>query len=170
MRCVEDLAPVCEGEWKNENTPSERFQEGCGNHSLFVSETDSDTQYLWKCVGRNQVLDCAEDMRPKCVNYTTTQHASQPTNTCSIGDFDDSPDTATAWKWSCKMNGLSRNCAASKELSCKNYTGNFASQPATNQATGCNAGIYEDIADTNTYFAWSCRSELGNSIVCQVEK
>ena len=89
----------------------------------------------------------------QCKAYPWT-HTSQPatntTNGCLAGDYEDMTDGVSSWKWKCKgkNGGTSTECSATKPTpidgQCKIYPWSYASQPARNTANGCIAGDYED--------------------------
>ncbi|MAQ71909.1 MAG: hypothetical protein CL565_06915 [Alphaproteobacteria bacterium] len=68
----------------------------------------------------------------------------------------------------CDPSDPSSPCAAR----CKNYSdaGGYSSQPATDTASGCEAGTFADISDTGSEWQWTCTSSLGADANCSAEK
>lgn len=46
---------------------------------------------------------------------------------------------------------------------CRVYNGTYSTQPATNTATGCLAGTYQDTQDTQTQWKWQCNGLYGGA-------
>ena len=118
----------------------------------------------------------------QCKAYPWT-HTSQPatntTNGCLAGDYEDMTDGVSSWKWKCKgkNGGTSTECSATKPTpidgQCKIYPWSYASQPARNTANGCIAGDYEDDSGDRygSAWLWMCKGKhwwLGD--ICSAKK
>lgn len=93
--------------------------------------------------------------------------------------------TDPRYTWTCSgaNGGSNASCSASYNAPitpvngvCKDYSGlgqGYTTQPATNNATGCDAGIYADIfPDTATHWLWRCNGINGgtNATNCSAPK
>ena len=149
------------------------------------------SSFTWSCNGTGSGTDdsCTAGYsgpppeNGACRSYGSTyssQPASNTSNGCNGGTYADYSDTSTDWRWRCngQNGGSTATCSASKpsgpppvDGDCIIYPqshGNppvqgYASQPATNDATGCIAGTYSDWSDGATDWRWRCRGANGGT-------
>ena len=157
--------------------PATSTASGCDAGSYIDLATDTATQWQWRCNGAGTPVGTNS---PTCTaNRATTvngsckaisgYYASQPATTtgsgCDAGSYVDLADSGTQWQWRCNGGGTpagtnSTTCTANKATTvngaCKAISGNYASQPATTTASGCDAGSYVDLADSGTQWQWRC--------------
>ena len=148
-------------------------------------------RYTWSCFGANggTTASCSANYQASPINgvckpYPGSYSSEPATNTstgCNAGTFQDIDDSGlwdgvTPWRWRCNgQNGGTNalNCTANRVANpspvCKPYTGNYASQPATNSSNGCDVGTYSDLSDTGSQWRWRC-AEGGTNATCSANK
>jgi hypothetical protein len=184
----------------HEPSPATDTATGC-LAGTYAADVPQDTKWTWQCLGSGTGTDasCEENKQiASCVQYTNYQpRSSQPatdtTTGCSLGTYVDTADFnnqyqyhpnqtldtyVTSYNWECRYGsttGQTRECAVYTEQetgSCNtSWTGSYSSQPATNDATGCTAGTYVDVADTSTEYKWRCvgTNSGGNDNTCSAD-
>lgn len=152
--------------------PASSASSGC-KAGTYADAADTDTLWMWTCAGTTTATSCiakkATTIDGACTYYGDTPYAAQPAsgteNGCTAGTYADVSDTGTHWQWKCTGGGYPTGktvtCLASKETApngaCKPFgTATYASQPASSTATGCTAGNYVDVNDTDTQWTWTC--------------
>lgn len=156
-----------------------------------TTATNSSGNWVWTCQGSGtsgnascSAVNCGTvtTVNGACGSASGTTVASAPSsNLCNSG-------SATAvsgsgpWTWSCTGSGsplgTTASCSANKTIttvnaSCKVYASTYASQPASNTATGCNAGTYTDATDDSSNYKWTCNgsgSPVGSNANCTAAK
>ena len=160
----------------------------------YADTADTATLWQWNCAGRGTpagATDACTANRATTENgackaisgYYASEPATNTANACNAGTFVDLSDTGTQWQWRCNGAGTpvgtnSPTCTANRATTengaCKAISGNYASQPATNTASGCDAGSYVDLADSGTQWQWRCNgtgTPTGtNSPTCSANK
>lgn len=110
-----------------------------------------------------------------CGSADGNQYSSAPggSSLCTAG----TPSTVAGgaigpWAWSCAGTGTgttadcnATNCAPTASAACFAYssTTTYNNQPATDTASGCTAGTYENVDDSSSEFKWRCVSTVGGS-------
>lgn len=135
----------------------------------------------WTCVGSNGGgnANCsagvASTINGQCRPYGAT-YATQPaTGTasgCSSGSYADATDTGSHWVWRCNGTGspagYNVTCSAAKQTvvngQCVTFSGQFASQPASNTASGCVSGTFSEVGDSSSEWKWDCVGSGGGVI------
>ena len=146
--------------------------------SSALAHQSRDTQRV--CVDEEGVftLNCGVSQSYHCVG-TVPSHASL----CSGDDQGLTQDTSITLvssctntqkcEYTCKTGYHLENgvCVAELDGVCHTYTGYYTNQPATDTATGCDSGTYQDYDDnpsTDTYWDWRCVGENGGATAnCQ---
>lgn len=144
--------------------------------------------WSWSCAGYNggSSMSCAAGVATTtngaCRVYGGSYPAQPGTTTatgCTGGTYQDTSDTSSHWVWRCMGTGspagTNATCSEAKEVTvngqCKTFSGEFASQPATNTATGCATGTYTDVTDTSAQWKWDCAgSGTGITSQCAASK
>ena len=156
--------------------PANSDSTGCINGATYSDYTDSYGEFTWKCAGATGTDTCSVDRQSMCVSYgTSTKYESQPATNdatgCHYGTYSDDTDYLpyqeylARWKWRCSDGQVEHQCNITRvdyiDGTCKDYTGDQTSQPATNTETGCLTGTFAELADNDYYFKWTCNAING---------
>lgn len=134
-----------------------------------------DDYFDWTCEqfgggGLNAACSAPHRRAGECVTYPSPSYAQPANNTasgCTVGTYSDNPtDTLEEWRWTCEgtFGGPDTACTAPRSTDgvCASHTGDYASEPASDNASGCVVGTFVDSpADEHYTWRWSCQG-FGN--------
>ncbi|MEQ1440767.1 hypothetical protein AAG565_15575 [Fontimonas sp. SYSU GA230001] len=143
----------------------------------------NDGTYNWYCLGASGGSpECMarRAVQPACGAANNTGVMTYPTGSsaCATGTQSDidSAGTDGRYDWNCVgiNTPATAQCQATNLAAppvCRSYTGTYASEPATNDATGCDRGTFSNAADTSDTWNWTCRNpNTGVSVNCSAMK
>lgn len=151
----------------------------CGAGSA-TSVSQSGSTYTWSCNGAGSGSDqnCSASYTAAPVNGVcksisgnhTTQPATNSSNGCDAGTFNDITDSSYVWRWSCygQNGGVNSGvCSATRVTSvngvCKSISGTHPNEPAKSSSSACDAGTFTDLSDTSSQWRWRCDGQNGGS-------
>lgn len=147
--------------------------------------------WSWTCAGANggSNASCSATLcggppavdaacGPAAGQYFSTASAVNSTGLCNPGT---SPNVSGSgpWNWTCtgENGGANVSCSAAAATTvngaCKAYGSTYASQPASNTSTGCNAGTFAEYSDTGSAWRWQCTgggAPTGSTATCSASK
>jgi len=166
---------VCKAYTGTQNSqPATNDITGCDT-GTYSDISDSPSEWKWECTEAGVTIGCTA-IRPAtngtCIVYGG-QHGTQPaTDTasgCGDGTYSDSADSNQSWGWQClgSNGGSNTTCSEYKtdaNGSCVAYTdpAGYTTEPATDTATGCTSGSFNNTADSGTHWQWDCLGEGQN--------
>jgi hypothetical protein len=131
----------------------------------FLDVVDSDTDYLWSCLGSGDGSDASCSLP---IDEDNDGVCGLDVDTCDAGVYQDVVDSDTEFLWDCLSDsgGNDASCRLNKEDSGIDVTG------VCGLAVGdCTAGTYQNVVDSDTHFLWNCNgSGDGADANCSVNK
>lgn len=134
----------------------------------FVDMADTASASVWSCVGSGggSMAPCTVPKGPVVVAVDGRCSAAE--NTCAAGMLVDTPDTASAWSWSCvgTSGGTTASCSLAKPPVVVPVDGACSSSE-----NACVSGSFVDVPDTTRFVRWQCSGASGGvTASCSVEK
>jgi hypothetical protein len=161
------------GTVSNEPTNSQK----CTNGGYVRSNSFNGSRWTWECEGTNGVWDggcyvnrAVPPTNGSCGSANGSTVSSHPSGSsaCSNGNFSDTSDSSSQYRWNCNGSngGSNASCSANRPPapipgSCGSVNGTTQSSFPTSNL--CNAGGAGSKSTTSTRYSWSCSGQNGGA-------
>lgn len=170
-------SPVCEAYPSSYSTqPASDDATGCSVGS-YAEASDTAAAWKWSCSDGGVTVSCSANKplaNGSCKSYTgvhNSQPATDDASGCTSGQYSDIADSTSSWLWHCEgVNGgtSATSCNATRPTvdgvcNASATSGSYGYQPASDSASGCTVGVYQDISDSASQWKWNCLGSNGGA-------
>ncbi len=159
--------------------------QGTGDCSTFTTESSctAESGCTWTDAQgtKTRTVECHDEFHNVVADSNCNQGSRPDTSTsCTVSSNTSSTSNNSGSSSSSNTSSTSNNSGSSSSSntssgavngSCESYTETYTTQPATDTASGCTSGTYQDETDTIAEWKWSCLgSNGGTNASCSASK